>query len=740
MGEYKGLGFPDYRVGFFSLLQYRQKSLPTPHSPFLRFICHAGPSLVSGAFTIVPHPMDSLFAPPQGRLYACFPGAEERPGQRKMAELVWDSIQEGSQRIEAWKQAGGEPDQRPDAILQAIEAGTGTGKSLGYLLPAISSGRHPVLVATRTKQLQRQLMDDDLPRARGILNRDVKAVLAKGRSNYLCKAAWEAMEAHPPSEMAMADHGLWLALPRWAKETQTGDREELGRHGEGESELWDKLNARAEKCTGRQCTHYETCFLTKLRAEVAQADLIIANHALLLADRVLRESAFGQVLPDAPVLILDEAHEVEEQLTESCAEAWSNRAMTLLYRDLSDEAGKGSEGALLDSFMVPWERSWEGLLALVPFENGTFGFDDERIPITALADAVGDWVEAGQEAWKEVRRLASRSTEKTPEDLQWRRLAERIGVAFQRMERIFAQPDGWVSTLSREGPHAVQFKASPVDVRPFFHQHLRRGFHSVILTSATLRDGRGFNGLRLRLGLSEEEAQRSQHVESPFDFGNQGLLFIPPGIPERKAGRDGVGEAGWVEASLEAMERLLRASRGRGLVLFTSRKMLAAFRPRLESALPELTFFVQGEGLTRHAMMERFKKTPGAVLLGLASFWQGVDMPGDALSLVIVTALPFSPPDDPVLQARVREADARQKGLGFIGIQVPQMTLKLKQGIGRLIRTRTDKGVVCILDPRLMLPHEDRCGKRYAAQIRAALPPFPLTRDWEEAESFLHGL
>jgi len=657
-----------------------------------------------------------------------------------MAQLIWDGIQEGRARREQWRLAGSEPESRPEAFLMAIEAGTGTGKSLGYLIPALASGSHPVLVATRTKQLQRQLLDDDLPRARGILGREVKAVLVKGRANYLCKAAWEQLEAHPPAELSMADHGMWMTLPRWAKETQSGDREELGRHGEGESELWDKLNARAERCTGRQCPHYEDCFLTKLKLEVAEADLVIANHALLLADRVLRESAFGQVLPDAPLLILDEAHDIEEQITESCAELWSNRAMTLLFRDLAEEVAKTPDGALLDAHLLPWEEAWNTLLSQVPLENATFGFDDDRLRVSELADAVGAWVEAGQAAWKEAKRLAARTTEKTPEDLQWRRLAERIALAFDRMERIFAQPDGWVSTLTREGPQSVQFKASPVDVRPFFHQHLRRGFETVILTSATLRDGRGFNGLRLRLGLSEDEANRSQHVESPFDFGKQGLLFIPPGLPERKPGRDGVGEPAWVEGSLEAMERLLRASRGRGLVLFTSRKMLAAFRPRLESALPELTFFVQGEGLTRHTMMDRFRKTPGAVLLGLASFWQGVDMPGEALSLVLVTALPFTPPDDPVLKARVREADAKQQGLGFIGIQVPQMTLKLKQGIGRLIRTRTDKGVVCILDPRLMLPHEDRYGKRYAAQVRAALPPFPLSRDWEEVETFLRGL
>jgi ATP-dependent DNA helicase DinG len=684
--------------------------------------------------------MDRIFAPPEGRIFSCFPGAEERPGQRRMAELVFDAVQAGEARFNAWRQGGAEPENRPDGLLQAIEAGTGTGKSLGYLIPALLAKRHPVLVATRTKQLQRQLLDDDLPRARGILGLEVKAVLAKGRSNYLCRVAWEAQEDNPPGEIARQDFGLWQALPRWAKETQTGDREELGRYGEGESELWDRLNARAERCTGKQCSRYEDCFLTKLRVQVAEADLVIVNHALLLADRVLRESAFGQVLPDAPVLILDEAHEIEEQLTESCSEAWSSRAMTMLFRDLEEECAKDPEGAALEALLLPWQDAWSSLLALVPLENGTLGFEDSRLPLGALADAVGGWIEAGQAALKEARRLALRQKGDAPEDMQWRKLTERITTAFSRMEQIFAQPEGWVSTLSREGPQTVLFKANPVDVKPFFHQHLRRGFETVILTSATLRDGKGFNGLKLRLGLTNEEAERSEHVESPFDFKNQGLLFVPPGIPQRQAGRNGVGEPAWVEAGMETMERLLRASRGRALLLFTSRKMLAAFRPRLESALPGMTFFVQGEGLTRHAMLERFRATPNAALLGLASFWQGVDLPGEALSLVVVTALPFAPPDDPVLQARVREADAIRQGLGFVGIQVPAMTLKLKQGIGRLIRTRTDKGVVCILDPRLMLPTEDSNGKRYAAQIRAALPPFPITRDWEEVEGFLRVL
>lgn len=653
-----------------------------------------------------------------------------------MAEAVADAIAEGTAQVRAWKDAGGDKDSKPPAVIQAIEAGTGTGKSLGYLIPALASGRAPVIVATRTKNLQRQLLEEDLPRAVGILGRPAKAVLAKGRSNYLCLAAWEQAQAHPPSEVSKGDYGLWMALPQWAERTTTGDREELGPFGEGESPLWDRLNARAERCTGRQCPHYEQCHLVKLRQEVAEADLVIVNHALLLADRKLRESAFGQVLPDAPVLILDEAHDLEEQLTEGFAESWSTRAMRMLFSDLDASLG-AAEGGDLDARLPLWEASWEELLALLPPDHGTYPLHPDKLPLRDLASAVGAWVEAGSGVLGALKSLASKADEK---DLSWAKLAERCGQAFERMEQIFAQPEGWVSTITRESAGVIQFKSNPIDVRAFFHQHLRMGFESLVLTSATLRDGKGFNGLGLRLGLSHDEVDRGLAVDSPFDFERQGLLFVPPGLPERRASAGGIGDPAWVEASLEAIQRLITASRGRALVLFTSRKMLQAFRPRLESALPQITFFVQGDGLTRNQLLTRFRTAPDAALLGLASFWQGVDLPGDALRLVIVTALPFAPPDDPVLAARIREADAKQEGLGFRGIQLPQMTLKLKQGLGRLIRTRQDQGVVALLDPRILLPREDPNGKRYAAQVRASLPPFPLSREWERVEGFLRTL
>ena len=223
--------------------------------------------------------MDRFFASPDGRLFACFPGAEERPGQRRMAECVFDAIQEGRLLGETWRRGGAEAEERPLAVIQAVEAGTGTGKSLGYLLPALEAGRLPVVVATRTKQLQRQLLQEDVPRASGILGRPVKAVLAKGRSNYLCKAAWELAEGRQDLELDRADFGLWQALGPWAKATETGDREELGRHGEGESELWDRLNARAERCTGKQCPRYEDCF-RHLLTQAGEEAVLVAGALL----------------------------------------------------------------------------------------------------------------------------------------------------------------------------------------------------------------------------------------------------------------------------------------------------------------------------------------------------------------------------------------------------------------------------------------------------------------------------
>lgn len=685
------------------------------------------------------HLMDYFFAPPHGRIFNCFPNAEVRIGQRRMAELVYDSIQEGRERAEAWNtmDSCGESI-RQDAVLQAIEAGTGTGKSLGYLIPALVSNHYPIVVATRTKQLQRQLVGDDLPRVQGIIGRSSKVVLAKGRNNYLCKMAWNNFQSSSEIKVSSADADLWLLLAPWTKETKTGDREELGRYGEGESELWERINSRIERCNGRYCPYFGDCYLTRLRQELLGADLVVTNHALLLANQGLQDNALGQLLPRATVLILDEAHEIEEQLTDSCAEQWSSLAMTMLFCDIFEELSKDIETLGLDVLLSNWQEHWNTLLLCVPNDNGMFSINDDRIVTSSLLSAFKAWIETSQKVLVCTEELASRRTGGKLDNLVWRKILERISAAHSCMEHVFTDSDGWVSTISREGAQVVLFKVNPVDVRPFFHKYIRQRFETVILTSATLRDGHGFDGLKLRLGLRDDEVKRSQHVESPFDFQNQGLLFVPPGLPARLSGRDTVGDLAWIEASILAMDRLIVANMGRALILLTSRKMLAVFKLRLEAALPNITFFVQGGGLTRATILERFRKTPNAVILGLASFWHGVDMPGKSLSLVIIAALPFAPPDGPVLQARIKKAETERRGLGFIGIQLPQMIIRLKQGVGRLIRTRSDYGVICILDPRVMLPCEDVNGKFYASSIRAALPPFPLSRDWDEVEKFLN--
>ena len=325
-------------------------------------------------------------------------------------------------------------------------------------------------------------------------------------------------------------------------------------------------------------------------------------------------------------------------------------------------------------------------------------------------------------------------------DLGWDKLMDRIQYASQCLEQFLMSPEGWVSTLHRESKVFVRFQSNPVNVGDLFDRLLRQGFETVILTSATLRGDSSFDHLQITLGLSRRECEASESVESPFDFQNQGLIFVPPGVPERRASATQVGENIWLAHCQDSIERLCRASRGRAMILFTSRKMLEYFAPRLQAGLPALTFFVQGQHLNRQMILEEFRSTPQAVLLGLASFWQGVDLPGDSLILVIVMALPFAPPDDPILQARMARLNEEDALAGFTQLQVPLMALKLKQGIGRLIRTKKDRGVVAIMDPRILMPHEDPKGKSYARIVRASLPPFPLVREWDTVETFLSSL
>lgn len=678
------------------------------------------------------HPMDSYFDEQNGALFKFFPGAEVRPGQRRMAEILYDAIEEGSQRRIQWLENGA--GSVSPAVVQVLEAGTGVGKSLAYLLSALAGKKRPIVVSTRTKNLQQQLMDEDLPRAANILERPIKGVVVKGRGNYVCKKAWEELQQSPPDTFTIPDQKLWLKMGRWMTQTSQGDGDELGKSDD--SPLWELMNARSERCTGRKCAQYESCFLTQLKQQASQADVIIVNHALLLADRQLRESDFGQVIPDAPILILDEAHELTDQITDSCAWSWSTRSMNLLISDLEEAAKHLKDPSQIPLYLPALRKAWADLQESVPSMPKVYALGDEAMDVNSLTLHLQAW----QTCMDAMRHECQRLSMQKEKELGWEKLMDRIQYASQCLDQCLMSPEGWVSTLHRESKTFVRFQSNPVNVGDFFDRLLRQGFETVVLTSATLRGDSSFDHLQITLGLSRRECEASESVESPFDFQNQGLIFVPPGIPDRRASATQVGEEIWLTHCQNSIERLCRASRGRAMILFTSRKMLEYFSPRLQVALPALTFFIQGQHQNRQGLLEEFRTTPQAVLLGLASFWQGVDLPGDSLVLVVVMALPFAPPDDPILQARMARLNEEDTLAGFTQLQVPLMALKLKQGMGRLIRTQKDRGVVAIMDPRILMPHEDPKGKSYARIVRASLPPFPVVREWETVETFLSSL
>lgn len=677
----------------------------------------------------MPHPMDVYFDEQSGAFFQFFPGAEVRTGQRRMAEILYDALQDGAARRVTGMERGDNP--LPPAVVQPLEAGTGVGKSLAYLLSTLATDRRPVIVSTRTKNLQQQLLDEDLPRATNILQRPIKGVVIKGRGNYACKKAWSDLREHPPIDFTPDDQKLWTHLNRWMSQTPTGDGDELGK--KEDSPLWDLMNARSERCTGRQCDQYESCFLTQLKDQASGADVIIVNHALLVADRKLRESDFGQVIPDAPVLVLDEAHELADQMTDSCAWSWSTRSMSLLLLDLEAASKEAPELSQLSLFLPELRKTWQDLQAIVPTLIKTYALDDEALDLPSLTAVAHQWQVCLESVEHECQRLSMLQTQ----NLGWEKRMDRIQYIRQGLHQFLENPEGWVSTLHRESKTFIRLQSNPIDVGVFFDRFIRQGFETVILTSATLKADHTFDHLQRTLGLSRYECEAGESVESPFDFEHQGLIFVPPGLPERRASATQVGETEWLEHCQDSIERLCRASQGRAMILFTSRKMLDHFAPRLQAGLPGLTFFIQGQTWNRSALLDGFRTTPQAVLLGLASFWQGVDLPGDALILVIVMALPFTPPDDPILQARMARYNEEDTLGGFSQLQVPLMALKLKQGIGRLIRSQKDRGVVAIMDPRILMPHEDPKGKSYARIVRASLPRFPLVRDWDRVETFL---
>jgi len=651
-----------------------------------------------------------------GGLAGVLEGYEPRDGQRQMAEAVADVIENGG-------------------ILLA-EAGTGTGKTLAYLAPAILSGRR-VLVSTGTKNLQEQIFFKDLPLLQSALGIQFTATLMKGRSNYACLQRWDAykdgVEGNTSAGGRLIDTGDRIFLPiieRWLAKTETGDRAEL-RDLPEDIPIWKDIAAEAESCLGVECPQYDACFVTRMRRRAAESDVVIVNHHLLCADASVRQSAYGEVIPTCSTLVVDEAHQLEDVATQYFGYAVSPYRVDDLVRDAQrvvHEARDPGELTRALGRVAEHARIFFSGLQLDPSLR-TGGGTEARVRYTA--EALSDHVEEGSSLAGELESLesacakagrppsagtAGEIAEPGEEAETMATLQRRAGELARELRFLLRAGDpDYVYYVETRG-RGVFLRASPIDVARIVQQALFDRMRATILTSATLAVDGSFDYVKGRLGVRKAE---ELHVASEFDYATQALLYLPRRVPSPKA-------PNFAEAAAREVIELLTRSRGRAFVLFTSYGVLRIVQPLVEMALP-YPVLVQGTA-PRTELIERFRTTPNAVLLATSSFWQGVDVVGDALSCVIVDKLPFASPNDPVTAARIEAINAAG-GDAFADYQVPLAILALQQGLGRLIRHRTDRGVLAVLDPRLRT-------MGYGRRFLASLPPAPVTYELDAVQAF----
>jgi ATP-dependent DNA helicase DinG len=637
-----------------------------------------------------------------GALAQTVPGFEARPAQVRMASAVADTL------------AGG-------GVLLA-EAGTGTGKTLAYLVPAILS-RKRVLVSTGTKNLQEQIYFKDLPVLSGALNVPFTATYMKGRANYLCLHRFEALKDNPIA----ASYGNLLhvrAIEEWLETTETGDRAEIEDLPE-DLPLWSEIAASSENCIGADCPRYNDCFVTRMRQRAAESDVVIVNHHLLCADAAVRQSSFGEVIPDCRVAIVDEAHQLEDVATQYFGLSVSNYRVEDLARDVERAIGARliSDRDRADSIRDDVERIRDAArrlfaaIQMMRFElpgGASAGSADSRTRVTppqmvkvydegatlvAALEGLEADVALAKDISEDVVALGRRAAE-IRDDLRF---------------VLRADDPGYVYFI--ESRHRGTFlRAAPIDVAHIVRELLLDRMESTVLTSATLTVDNSFEYVRGRLGIADA---REVKLDSEFDYASQAVLYLPRKMPDPRSPQ-------FVQSAAREVIEILKRTEGRAFVLFTSYANLREVH-RVASSELEYPIFVQGTA-PRSALLRDFKATPHSVLLATSSFWQGVDVVGEALSCVVIDKLPFASPGDPITAARI-EAIASAGRSAFGEYQVPLAILTLKQGLGRLLRHRQDRGVLAVLDPRLRT-------MAYGRRFLGSLPPAPVTHDLQAITTF----